>query len=260
MSKWADYCISKISINGSTISEATVHQDLGSSIGAGVNRDRDWIVAQVIGGKSFCCITKNSNGQWNKDCDFNYSNNGFNWSSKLPEVKTRRKTFVSYYHNDDQNYQQRFHNLFDDLVVTKSVKYGDIDSENSTDYIKQLIQNDFLNDVTILVVLVGPKTKCRKHVDWEISGALNLKVGNSYAGLIGLLLPTHPDYGKSSYTADNLPKRLAANLDSGYASLYDWTDDRLTMQKRIESAYLKRNEHTKIINLSIPQMQKNLCD
>ena len=65
----------------------------------------------------------------------------------------------------------------------------------SDDYVKQLIQKGYLYDTTVLVVLLGAKTKCRKHVDWEMSGALNRKVGDTYAGLLGLMLLTHPDYG-----------------------------------------------------------------
>src|SRR2546426_3884279 len=42
-----------------------------------------------------------------------------------------------------------------------------------------------------ILVLVGPKTKCRKHVDWEISAGLNKKVGG-YSGLLGVLLPGFP--------------------------------------------------------------------
>lgn len=52
-------------------------------------------------------------------------------------------------------------------------------------------------DTTVLVVLVDPKTKCRMHVDWEISSALSTKVGDS--GLLGILLPSHPDYGKEKF-------------------------------------------------------------
>ena len=108
---------------------------------------------------------------------------------------TKRKSFVSYYHKDNQDDRTKFENLFGDLIVSKSVEDGDIDSDNSDGYIKQLIQKDFLADTTVLVVLIGQKTKCRMHVDWEISGALNLKIGDNNAGLLGIILPSHSDYG-----------------------------------------------------------------
>ena len=118
-----------------------------------------------------------------------------------------------------------------------------------------------MKDTTVLIVLIGNKTKCRKHVDWEISGALDLKVGDNYAGLIGILLPDHQDYGPDKeYNSDNLPKRLAANLDTKYAKLYDWTDDRVKLQQRIEDAFKRRSETKKIVNKELPQMQRNTCE
>lgn len=112
----------------------------------------------------------------------------------------------------------------------------------------------------MLVVLIGPKTKCRKHVDWEISGAISSRVGGN-SGLVGILLPNHPDYGEGkNYNSVNIPKRLAANLDSGYAKLYDWTDDRIKMQQYIENAFNGKSETEKIRNKSIPQMNKDTCE
>lgn len=39
-------------------------------------------------------------------------------------------------------------------------------------------------------------------MDWEISGALNYKVGDHYAGLLGIVLPNHPDYEKPIHERD----------------------------------------------------------
>ena len=177
-------------------------------------------------------------------------------------MQTKRKTFISYFHKDDEDYKDEFERLTSDLIVNKSVGDGDITGDNSDDYIKKLIQDGYLSDTTVMVVLVGAKTKCRMHVDWEISGALNLKVGESYAGLFGILLPTHPDFKKptSSYSYDNVPKRLAENIKTGYAKMINWTDDKKALQSTIESAYIRRkNESDKRVN-SIPQMPKNTCE
>ena len=175
-------------------------------------------------------------------------------------MQTKRKTFISYFHKDDEDYKNEFEKLTSDLIVNKSVGDGDISGDNSDDYIKKLIQDGYLSDTTVLVVLVGAKTKCRMHVDWEISGALNLKVGESYAGLLGILLPTHPDFKKPECLYNNVPKRLAENVKTGYAEIINWTSDRRILQSKIESAYSRRkNESDKRVN-SIPQMQKNTCE
>jgi hypothetical protein len=145
------------------------------------------------------------------------------------------------------------------LIISKSVAKDDIDADNSDEYIKQLIQKEYLKDTTVLVVLVGPNTKCRKHVDWEISGAISTKVGGN-SGLLGIILPSHPDYGKNECHTSNLPNRLAANIKSEYGILRDWTNDRVKMQKYIEEAFSKKSEVDKRITTSIPQMDKNTCE
>lgn len=176
-------------------------------------------------------------------------------------MQTKRKTFISYFHKDDEDYKDEFERLTSDLIVNKSVGDGDIDVDNSDDYTKKLIQDGYLSDTTVLVVLVGAKTKCRKHVDWEISGALDLKVGESYAGLFGILLPTHPDFNKPKYLCNNVPKRLAENIKTGYAEVINWTSNRKFLQSTIESAYYRRKtELDNRVNKAFPQMQENTCE
>jgi hypothetical protein len=260
--KWADFGISKISFkeNNSTIDKALVHIDNGETIATGYEKDRSWMVQQIQNGKTFCTITKTKDGKWAKKSYVQFGANGFNGHQGLPKLATKRKTFVSFYHTDDEQYRKAFDNLFGDLVVHKSVNDGDIDSKVSDEYIKQLIQKGYLSDTTVLVVLVGPKTKCRKHIDWEISAALNVKVGDNYSGVLGLLLPTHNDYGKTTYDPAKLPTRLAKNVGSGYAVLCDWTDDPVKLQQYIEQAFAKRKESDKIVNKAIPQMSENTCN
>lgn len=257
--KWADYCVSKLSQNEfGMIDSIYVSEDLGNSLSSFKPHDRNWMVQQVSNGKTFCSIKKNKTGSWEKIGDFFFEQNVFSWHI-IPKNSTKHKTFVSYYHKDDQEERNKFENLFSDLIVSKSVEEGDIDSDNSNNYIKRLIQSDYLIDTTVLVVLIGPKTKCRMHIDWEISAAISARVGG-YSGLIGILLPNHPDFGfDKKYNSDNLPNRLAANLESGYAKLYDWTDDRVKMQQYIDEAFSNKNNTEKIRN-TIPQMSKNSCE
>lgn len=259
--KWADYCITKLSLteNG-LIDNILFYKDLGESLDSeALEKNRNWMVQQVENGKTFCSIKRNDLGKWNKIGDLSYDGNIFSWFV-VPQNITRRKTFVSYYHHDNQDDRTKYENLFGDLIVSKSVEYGDIDSENSDEYIKQLIQKEYLSDATVLVVLVGAKTKCRMHVDWEISGALNLKVGDSNAGLLGILLPSHPDYGTGNVTYDLMPARLADNFKSGYAIIRDWTDDRVKIQSYIEEAFANRSSMADKRTNSRIQMDKNTCE
>ena len=156
----------------------------------------------------------------------------------------KRKLFVSY-HSNDRFYRDRFDFLFGHLFVNKSVKYNDIDSDLSDSYVKRLIREGYLTDSSVCVVLVGPETYCRKHVDWEISAALSKKVGG-HSGLFGLCLPNHPDYytdlyyDRPYYHAETVSPRLLDNLESGYSSLYKWTEEERVIKDVVEFAFESR--------------------
>jgi hypothetical protein len=175
----------------------------------------------------------------------------------------RHRTFLSYYHRDDQQYRNAFEAKFGDAFITKSVQPGDIASDNSDEYIKRLIQEDYISDASVVVVLVGPKTKCRKHVDWEISAGLNRKVGG-HSGLLGILLPTFPLNADNKYNPSDLPPRLGENVASGYARLYLWDQLTSSVQKvagALDEAFDRRlTDAEKIKNASVAQMRRDICE
>ena len=80
------------------------------------------------------------------------------WEALQKANQSKRKVFLSYYHHDDEYYRKRFEQLFGHLFINKSVQAGDINTDSSADYIKQLIQKDYISDASVLVVLIGPKT------------------------------------------------------------------------------------------------------
>lgn len=253
----ANYYISKLFLNTSgMIDNVLVYENLNGTLGNKTTRNRPWLVQEVNNGKTFSSIKKIQKGKWKDIGAFTYDGNIFRWFT-IPKNITCRKTFISYYHYEDQEYKEEFKNLFGDLITHKSVEDGDINSDNSDGYIKQLIQKGYLADTSVLVVLIGQNTKHRKHIDWEISGSLNPQVGDKQSGLLGLLLPNHPDYGKDTVKYNLMPDRLADNLKSDYAIIRDWTDDRVKMQQYIEEAFEKRNTHIENINNSRIQMTEN---
>ncbi len=171
-------------------------------------------------------------------------------------IDTRHKVFLSYYHKEDEYFRIRFQLLFGRMFINKSVKPGDIDSDVSTEYIKRLIQEGYLTDTSVLVVLVGPRTYTRKHVDWEISAGLSKKDGGD-SGVVGFCLPTHPDYGRREYNPFIVPPRLADNIASGYAQFYDWTENKIEMKSRIEEVFRNRVQKTNLIDNSREQFEYN---
>lgn len=274
--KWADYLISKVlytSANSGRIDRVIVRRDNDDKVSSEeIEMNRNTLVQHFNTGKTFATVTKTSQGLWSKLFNIYHTRNFYNDFISLyanpinddlgniPFYLTKRKTFISYYHRDDEQKRIEFENLTDDLIVNKSVAKNDINSDNSDDYIKQLIQKEYLKDTTVLVVLLGNKTKCRKHVDWEISGALNYKVGNTYAGLLGLKLYGHPDFGTGKTTHDAIPARFADNFKTGYAVIADWTEDRKIIQSYIELAFDKRTSKSDKRDNSRAQMQKDTCE
>jgi len=175
--------------------------------------------------------------------------------------KHKRKVFVSYYHKEDQEYRDKFEKQFGHLFISKSVEPGEIDSNISDEYIKRLIQEEYISDTSVLIVLIGQKTYLRKHVDWEISAALDKRVGNNYAGLIGLILPTKNDYGaEKSFNPITIPPRLYDNVKSGYAKIYDWTDSAENISGWIETAFKNRELLKEKIDNSREQYMRDLGD
>ena len=118
-----------------------------------------------------------------------------NYNRMLAEVQ-RHKVFISFHH-EDQKYKDQLVRAMDDGLVDKSVEDGDIDDTHlKTQTIRQKIRDGFIADATVTVVLIGPCTWQRKHVDWEIGSSLRHTKNNSRCGLLGILLPDHPDFGK----------------------------------------------------------------
>lgn len=157
----------------------------------------------------------------------------------------RHKVFVSYQHvSPDQQWRDRFEHLFDtihDVFVSKSVQIGEIDPYLKTETIRQKIRDEYLRDSTVTVVLVGPTTWQRRHVDWEISSSIRQTSLNSRSGLLGIVLPNHPNFGPGrGYAPGIIPPRLHDNISCGFAKLYDWTEDPNNVQAWIEAAFQRR--------------------
>lgn len=156
----------------------------------------------------------------------------------------RHKVFVSYHHELDEKYKIYFCRMLGFDIVDKSVDDGDIDPYLRTDTIRQKIRDDFIADATVTVVLVGKCTWQRKHVDWEIGSSLRDTKLNSRCGLLGILLPTHYDFGGQKYNKYLVPPRLADNSgrNSTFATIYDWPNpwNPTLIQGWIHSAYQRR--------------------
>ena len=161
----------------------------------------------------------------------------------------RHKVFISYHHEMDQQHKDRFARMMGGDIVDKSVEDGDIEDTNlKTATIRQKIRDNFIADATVTVVLIGPCTWRRKHVDWEIGSSIRKTKKNSRCGLLGIILPNHPDYGTGKYNLRLLPPRLADNCDGNdpYALVRKLPRGNLRertrrIRKWIHEAFVRRN-------------------
>lgn len=124
-------------------------------------------------------------------------------------------------------------------IINKSVMDGEYEPHNSDEYVKRLIREEKITDSSVIVVLVGPNTKKRKHVDWEIYAGLRHSI-NGNSGLVGILLPEFPLSINNGFQYTDLPARLADNVISGYAKLYLWEYAKCNFDSVIEEAFKNR--------------------
>lgn len=173
-------------------------------------------------------------------------------------MTARHKVFVSYHHANDQKYRNKFEEMFADkheIMISKSVQIGDIDPSLATETVRQKIRDEYLQDSTVTVVLVGSQTWQRKHIDWEIGSSIRQTKLSSRSGLIGILLPTYTCDNEGRYNPYTIPPRLYDNNKCEFAKLYKWNSNPAQVQKWIHEAFLRRN--TVIPDNSSPSFVNN---
>ena len=155
----------------------------------------------------------------------------------------RHKVFVSFHHVD-QAYKDWFVQFMGEDMVDQSVEDGDINDDNlATETIRQYIRDRFIRDATVTVVFIGSCTWQRKHIDWEMGSSLRATRLNSRCGLLGILLPGHPNHGQTTYNPRLVPPRLADNCNGNdaYAKIYDWVQNAETIRSWIHTAFERRS-------------------
>ena len=154
----------------------------------------------------------------------------------------RHKVFVSFHH-EDQIYKNLFVDMMEGNIVDKSVEDRDIGDTILTETIRQKIRDEFIRDATVTVVLIGPCTWQRKHVDWEIGSSLRKTILNSRCGLLGILLPNHANYDSGEYTPRLIPPRLADNCGRGdpFSRIYNWSNNSASVRSWIHRAFERRD-------------------
>lgn len=162
----------------------------------------------------------------------------------------RRKTFISYHHND-QREVGAFIERFDwdrDVFITRGLGVGmpgDVIDSTDTEYVMRRIREEFMGDATVTLVLIGRCTWARRYVDWEIQASLRHGEVTTPKGLLGIVLPSAGDYPRA-------PERLRRNLKDrfggeGYANWYLYPSDQYDLANYIEYAFQARTTRAHLI-------------
>lgn len=132
------------------------------------------------------------------------------------------KVFISYYHAADQKYKDKLVSLAEkeQIFIDGSVDTGDIDDEGMSDEaIRVKIRDEYLRETSVTIVLVGPETKTRKHVDWEIYSSMYNGKKNKKSGIIVIYLPSVQDTGHVHIGHGQKEKELVHPTISNWVSV-----------------------------------------
>ena len=137
--------------------------------------------------------------------------------------RPRHKPFISCYEQDIKC-KEEFVRRMGKRIVERSVDTGNIDDTGlKTTTVRQNIRDEYISDATVPILLNGPRTWHRKHVDWAIGSSIRKTKKNPRCGMLRIRLPNHPNYGKKP-DIHLLPPSIADNSkeEDPYALIYDW--------------------------------------
>ena len=163
----------------------------------------------------------------------------------MAAMTLRHKVFISF-HENDIDYKESFVRMMGKRIVDRSVDTGNIDDAGlKTATVRQKIRDEYIRDATVTIVLIGPRTWQRRHVDWEIGSSIRNTKRNPRCGLLGIVLPNHSNYGKEQLDPRLTPPRLADNCtdDDPYSLIYDWPKPwtPAKVAEWIHRAFVRRN-------------------
>ena len=170
----------------------------------------------------------------------------------LRTLTPKRKVFISYYNGDEieaRNFVSTFGGPLG--VFTHRALGLDFDNDliNSTnsEYVMRRIREEYLEDSTVTIVLIGTCTHSRRFVDREIKASLQ-RGSKTPNGLLGILLSTaHRPNTPGRPEFPNLPDRFNENLTSGYAIYNYYPKASIELSGWIEQAFYARTARANLI-------------
>ena len=174
--------------------------------------------------------------------------------------KTRRtKVFLSYDHEFDSEFAEQFLQLFSSKLHFVKSKEGQgeepldesldepleeisYDMRMKTDDIAMEYRKLNCRNAAVTIVLIGEFSWHKKNVDWDAAASLSTSKTYSKAGLLGIILPSYPEFHKNQYNLYTIPPRFADNLELGFSELQFWTKSWVKLSKWIKASIEKRDQ------------------
>ena len=168
----------------------------------------------------------------------------------------RRKVFISF-HGTDELEVLDFVQWAESIGVMiprmlHAAHNGDVVNSSNPEYVMSVIRNDYLQDTTVTLLLLGTCTHSRRYVDWELKSSL--RQGSTYIpnGLLAMSLPGVP-------ARLHLPARFRDNWQDeiGYARWYPYTRNADELAAWIDEAYAARSSRPHLISNGREMMRHN---
>jgi hypothetical protein len=192
----------------------------------------------------------------------------------------RHKVFISCYYAEDHYYKEALENLAEctGIFIDQSVREYDIDDTGLTsEQIRRIIRDYYIRDSSVTIVICGPETRRRKHVDWEIHATMYDSPVNHRGGLLVINTPQssnctlsapgdeylipgsyrYREYHDQDWLEDHfpdLPDRLFFNIMEGAPiSVVNWYQvmNSWLLSELIDNAYVRRNDFDYLTDLPL---------
>lgn len=114
--------------------------------------------------------------------------------------------------------------------------YKDAEAKDGHEFIEKFVSEQ-LSGIDDVMVLIGPETWKKRLVDLQLYATLGYRNENgSPLGIVGILLPSRPDFGQGHVVKGTIPPRVYDNWKSGKGliKLFSWKNNPVYFKKVIE--------------------------
>ena len=154
------------------------------------------------------------------------------------------KIFISHV-LEDRNYASKLGEVLTTLGIASTSCLDWKQGEKAI----EMLQKD-LQECDLICVLVGPNTRFSKFVDSEIDAFLK-KQSDPPCGLLGIILPVHPDFNRPYYDPVEVPPRLHDRVEWEFGLIKHWALDEASWKSWFAEVDRRRKKESSSASLSL---------